>query len=120
GKEAESFEFFKFATRMDLDNYNRNTCEGLHTTSIVAAWMNIVYGFGGLTPSKGRISIAPMIPKTWKSYSFRILAGEEVVRVKVDHEGVSLKTKTGKQAVLTVYGRETTVSGKETRISFSE
>ncbi len=33
---------------MDLDNYNRNTEEGLHTTSIAAAWMNIVYGFGGM------------------------------------------------------------------------
>ena len=40
--------FFRFATRLDLDNYNRNTDQGLHPTSIAAAWMNIVYGFGGL------------------------------------------------------------------------
>ena len=31
---------------MDLDDYNRNTNEGLHTTSISAAWVNIVHGFG--------------------------------------------------------------------------
>ncbi len=47
-KKKEAFDFFGFATRMDLDNYNRNTEEGLHTTSIAAAWMNIVYGFGGM------------------------------------------------------------------------
>ncbi|WMT43393.1 family 65 glycosyl hydrolase [Paenibacillus sp. D2_2] len=45
-RPAEAYKFFEFATRLDLDNYNRNTREGLHTTSIAAAWMNIVYGFG--------------------------------------------------------------------------
>ncbi|MCL2128210.1 MAG: family 65 glycosyl hydrolase, partial [Treponema sp.] len=40
GKPDDAFRFFAFATRMDLDNYNRNTAEGLHTTSIAAAWMN--------------------------------------------------------------------------------
>ena len=36
-KHEEAFEFFGFATRMDLDNYNRNTKEGLHTTSLAGA-----------------------------------------------------------------------------------
>jgi maltose phosphorylase len=36
-KHNEAYDFFRFATRMDLDNYNRNTHEGLHTTSIAAA-----------------------------------------------------------------------------------
>ena len=47
-KDDEAYDFFGFATRLDLDNYNRNTNQGIHTTSIAAAWMNIVYGFGGL------------------------------------------------------------------------
>ena len=46
-KKDEASKFFEFATRMDLDDYNCNTCEGIHTTSIAAAWMNIVYGVGG-------------------------------------------------------------------------
>ena len=47
GRMQKAEDYFGFATRMDLDDYNRNTCEGLHTTSIAGAWMNIVYGFGG-------------------------------------------------------------------------
>ena len=31
GRPEEAFDFFRFATRIDLDNYNRNTAEGIHT-----------------------------------------------------------------------------------------
>ena len=72
GKKAEAVSFFEFATRMDLDDYNRNAQEGLHTTSIAAAWLNIVYGFGGLRDQNG-VSLSPMIPDGWKSYSFSVL-----------------------------------------------
>ncbi len=72
GKGKEAFSFFEFATRMDLDNYNRNTREGLHTTSIAGAWMNIVYGFGGVRSDGNRLVMAPTIPQNWDSYSFHL------------------------------------------------
>lgn len=64
-KDDEAYDFFGFATRLDLDNYNRNTNQGIHTTSIAAAWMNIVYGFGGLRSDGEKLSVAPSIPKNW-------------------------------------------------------
>lgn len=72
GKESEANSFFEFATRMDLDNYNRNTREGLHTTSIAGAWMNIIYGFGGVRSDADKLVIAPTIPQDWDSYSFHL------------------------------------------------
>ncbi|MDR0784769.1 MAG: family 65 glycosyl hydrolase [Treponema sp.] len=72
GKSEEAFRFFGFATRMDLDNYNRNTDEGLHTTSIAAAWVNIVYGFGGLRSDGETLAFNPSIPPAWKRYRFAI------------------------------------------------
>ena len=41
-KMDEAVRFFGYATRLDLDNYNRNTREGLHITSIAMAWANRV------------------------------------------------------------------------------
>ena len=41
GKDEEALKFFGFSTRMDLDDYNRNTNEGLHLTSIFAAWVTL-------------------------------------------------------------------------------
>jgi len=57
---------------MDLDDYNRNSNEGLHLTSIAAAWVNIVYGFGGLRSDGDVLKIAPICPDTWDSYAFNI------------------------------------------------
>lgn len=106
GKHEEAYEFFRFATRLDLDNYNRNTREGLHTTSIAAAWMNIVYGFGGVCPEGDLISFRPSIPANWKGYSFRIGFGGDVVIVHVTSDSVTMKTAFGGSVRVKVYGEE--------------
>ncbi|NLJ10056.1 MAG: family 65 glycosyl hydrolase [Treponema sp.] len=84
GKYEEAYSFFNFATRMDLDNYNRNSGEGLHTTSIAAAWMNIVYGFGGLRSDGPILKLSPSIPRYWHSYSFNITYRKYLIRIHVD------------------------------------
>ena len=110
GKSEEAFEFFRFATRMDLDNYNRNSGEGLHTTSIAAAWMNIVYGFGGLRSDGEMLCLAPSIPKQWEGYKFHIVYEDEIICVDVKKDNVSLQTLGDKQIKLCVYGQEATIN----------
>ncbi len=83
GRHTEALDFFRFATRIDLDNYNRNTGEGIHTTSIAAAWMNIVYGFGGMRSDGELLSFKPSIPEHWQSYSFQVAYRGSVIRVEV-------------------------------------
>lgn len=82
-KLKEAKKFFEFATRLDLDDYNCNTKEGIHTTSIAAAWMNIVYGFGGLRSDKDVLSINPIIIEEWNSYSFKIKYKNTKIKVEV-------------------------------------
>ena len=103
GKKEEAFAFFKFATRMDLDNYNRNSGEGLHTTSIAAAWMNIIYGFGGLRTDGDIIHITPSIPQNWNKYTFKIHYMGEVIEVMVTKDKVEISTKYGKNILVQVY-----------------
>lgn len=106
GKHDEAFNFFGFATRMDLDNYNRNTGEGLHTTSIAAAWVNIVYGFGGMRSDGEILSFAPSLPSQWKGYEFGIEYRGVRVFVSVKKTGVTLCVKDGPGAVsVEVYGK---------------
>ncbi|MCL2277505.1 MAG: family 65 glycosyl hydrolase [Treponema sp.] len=92
GKHDDAFRFFGFATRMDLDNYNRNTTEGLHTTSIAAAWMNIVYGFGGLRSDGEVLTLNPALPRQWKEYEFCILYRGAHIRVNVTAGELTLST----------------------------
>ena len=112
GKEEEAFGFFKFATRMDLDNYNRNSGEGLHTTSIAAAWMNIVYGFGGLRADGDMLTIAPSIPKQWDGYQFHIVYEDEIICVDVKKDYVSLHTVGGREICLGIYGEKSKINGQ--------
>lgn len=112
GRMEKAESLFGFATRMDLDNYNRNTNEGLHTTSIAGAWMNIVYGFGGLNSDADILTLAPSIPKGWEKYTFSLCAGESVLKVSVSQKEVTLEVVRGEAVTLNLYGQEMTVSGE--------
>lgn len=108
--DGAAFDFFGFATRMDLDNYNRNTCDGLHLASIAAAWVTIVYGFAGLRTDGPALSLRPSLPAQWTRYAFRFLAEESVVYAEVDADGCRLSLVSGKPVAILLNGQRTTVS----------
>lgn len=120
GKKEEAYRFFRFATRMDLDNYNRNSGEGIHTTSIAAAWMNIVYGFGGLRSDGDGISLSPTIPGEWKKYCFRVVYGEAIIEVQVTQDNVCLKCLNEAEAILHLYGENIKINQEEQRFPIPE
>ncbi|CAH0120220.1 MULTISPECIES: glycoside hydrolase family 65 protein [unclassified Paenibacillus] len=106
GRQEEAYKFFEFATRLDLDNYNRNTREGLHTTSIAAAWMNIVYGFGGMRSDGDKLLFNPSIPERWNQYSFPITYGGTQLAVEVDRQQVKISVRSGDPVEINVYGQD--------------
>jgi len=105
GRHQEAFEFFRFATRIDLDNYNRNTDEGIHTTSIAAAWMNIVYGFGGMRSDGEILLFNPSIPAHWQGYSFQVTYHDSVIRVEVSQEEAIIRVIEGQPVTVKVAGQ---------------
>ncbi len=117
GNHTEAFEFFSYATRMDLDNYNRNTREGLHTTSIAAAWVNIVYGFGGMRSDGDMLVLNPSIPSAWKTYSFRVFYRGSVLEVKVNKQNVIIRSTNSVKVNVKIYEFEYVISGEDLKIS---
>lgn len=105
GRHQEAFDFFRFATRIDLDNYNRNTHEGIHTTSIAAAWMNIVYGFGGMRSDGDTLSFRPSIPEHWHGYSFQVTYRGALIRVEVSQQKAFIRVVEGDPVAVTVSGQ---------------
>lgn len=116
-KHIEAYDFFGFATRMDLDNYNRNTREGLHTTSIAAAWMNILYGFGGMRSDTEVLSFRPSIPKEWNGYSFRLCYENDVIIVEINKESASFCTLKGARIQVKIYGELVTLNHEKILIN---
>lgn len=105
GRMEQAYAFFGFATRLDLDNYNRNTREGLHTTAIAASWMNIVYGFGGLRTDGEGLALWPVIPDAWTRYRFSLQYRGVALSVEATKEGVTLRADRDDGSEITLYGK---------------
>jgi maltose phosphorylase len=118
GRAQEAADFFEFATRIDLDNYNRNTGEGIHITSLAAAWMNIVYGFGGMRSDGETLLFNPTIPAHWNAYSFQILYRGSRLRISVTQDEARIVVIDGGAVMLSVRGEpcEVTADGISIRI----
>jgi len=106
GKMDEAMKFFGFATRLDLDNYNRNTREGLHTTSIAMAWINIIYGFAGLRSDDDIMHFAPRLPARWKRLQFSLTWQGRNVKIKMKTNATAFTLLRGEPMELLVYGKK--------------
>lgn len=118
GRKEEGYRFFEFATRLDLDNYNRNTHEGLHMTSIFASWLNIVYGYGGVRTDGSIFMLNPQIPDGWKGYTFRFRLKDVKIIVDVDHQGFTLKLSDDLDVPLVVSGEKVRLQKGKNRFDF--
>ncbi|MBE0601152.1 MAG: family 65 glycosyl hydrolase, partial [Firmicutes bacterium] len=105
GLRDDTLRFFAFATRLDLDNYNRNTSEGLHLSSVAATWRTIVQGFGGARYENGQLSLRPWLPEQWRRFSFSLQIRASILRVEVSANVVSLACE-GEPFPVLLYGRE--------------
>ena len=104
GKLEEAYNFLAYAARLDLDNYNRNTEQGLHSTSAAGVWAGMVFGFGGLRTDGDLLMFNPTIPEEWQSYRFRISYAGSLLEVSVSQREAVLRVIEGEPVLLRVYG----------------
>ncbi len=95
GKHDDAMKYFQQATRLDLDDYNRNTGQGLHTTSMAGAYMNIVYGFGGMRSDGACLVFNPVLPDTWERLRFRVHIKGSVIEINMTSAVSSLRLISG-------------------------
>ncbi len=110
GKLDDAYTFFKYGARMDLDNYNRNTEQGLHVTSAAGVWASMVFGYGGMRTDSDILILAPTLPAQWRSFRFRVRYQGALLEVRVDADGVQLQVVEGIPVNVRVYGDEYLVS----------
>ncbi|TAG10669.1 MAG: beta-phosphoglucomutase [Verrucomicrobia bacterium] len=105
GRLKQAYDYARYASRLDLDDYNNNTDEGLHVTSMAGAWMNLIYGFGGLQSDGPVLSFRPSIPPGWQRFSFRLLVGDDsLLAVSVSRSEAEFKVLEGGSINLTIFG----------------
>ena len=89
GDEKRAYEFYLRTARLDLDDYNNDTRDGLHITSMAGTWMSIVKGFAGMRVKDGELTFKPFLPENWDSFSFKIRFRGEVKQVTVNKDGLN-------------------------------
>ncbi|HMQ00212.1 MAG TPA: glycosyl hydrolase family 65 protein, partial [Cyclobacteriaceae bacterium] len=105
GYEEKAYEMYLRTSRLDLDDYNNDTEDGCHITSMAGTWMAVVKGFGGMRVEDGQLHFNPFIPKQWQSYTFKIKFRGRVIQLFVDKSGTKLNLQSGEP--LTVFiGKE--------------
>jgi alpha,alpha-trehalose phosphorylase len=105
GLVDKAYDYFGDSAKLDLFNTHKNTKDGIHTANMGGNFMAIVYGFGGLRIKESGIYFAPVIPSTWKEYSFQINYEDSQIRVRVKKEECSFVLMKGSAKTIMVFGK---------------
>jgi maltose phosphorylase len=106
GYKQRAYDFYLRTARLDLDDYNNDTEDGCHITSMAGTWMSVVKGFGGMRVKEGKLHFHPFIPDQWNSYSFRLEFRGRVLKVKVSREGTETSLESGEPMKIIMSGKE--------------
>lgn len=106
GMEEKAVEMYQRTARLDLDNYNNDTEDGLHITSMTGSWLAIVQGFAQMKTANETLSFAPFLPSTWSNYAFHVNYRDRLIYVTVDQSSVRIELISGTELPLTLYGNK--------------
>ncbi len=82
----KAYAYFMQTARMDLDDYNGNVKDGIHTASMAGAWLSVVQGFAGLRDINGQLQFNPVLPRQWQGYHFKVVYQGCLLAVSVYRE----------------------------------
>ena len=106
GYPEKAYELYLRTSRLDLDDYNNDTEDGCHITSMGGTWMSFVYGFGGMRVIQDKLHFAPILPKKWEGYAFRINFRNATIKIAVDLKMICFENHSAHEIKIKVYGKE--------------
>ena len=95
GMDEKAYEMYLRTSRLDLDDYNNDTEDGCHITSMAGTWLAIIKGFGGQRILRDKISFTPNLPIQWNSLSFKIKFRKNLLKVTIDKNKTEIVNLTG-------------------------
>ncbi|HZY81817.1 MAG TPA: family 65 glycosyl hydrolase domain-containing protein, partial [Cyclobacteriaceae bacterium] len=110
GYKEKAYEMYLRTARLDLDDYNNDTEDGCHITSMAGTWMSVVKGFGGMRVKNGTLHFTPFIPDQWTSYSFRIEFRDRIIKVAVAKDQVTTVLEDGEPIDVFINNSKKTVA----------
>lgn len=113
GMKEKAYEMYLRTARLDLDDYNNDTEDGCHITSMAGTWLAVVKGFGGMRVSKaGELSFNPYCPEGWQSLAFKVRFRGALIQVTTTQKDVTVANFSGQPTTLMVHGKSLRVEGE--------
>ncbi|MDD3336843.1 MAG: family 65 glycosyl hydrolase domain-containing protein [Eubacteriales bacterium] len=94
GYREKAVEMYQRTARLDLDNINNDTVDGLHITSMAGSWLAMAHGFAGMRTADG-LRLNPFLPDGWQGYGFQFQYRGRVIRLEVEKEKAVVKLLSG-------------------------
>jgi maltose phosphorylase len=113
GNYDKAYEMYLRASRLDLDNYNNDTKDGCHTTSMAGTWMAVVHGFGGLRVRDNKLILNPFIPEHWSSCSFKIMFRGALLNIKFTKTLLEIQNENNIGVNLSVFNSDYSLSAND-------
>ncbi|CCH01361.1 glycoside hydrolase family 65 central catalytic [Fibrella aestuarina BUZ 2] len=109
GMKAKAYEMYLRTARLDLDDYNNDTEDGCHITSMAGTWLAVVKGFGGLRVEKDQIVLAPYCPDGWEALAFKIRFRGTLLQITVTQQDATVANFSTQPITLSLHGEAVTI-----------
>ena len=104
GNLQRAKECFIETLATDINDCKGNTKDGLHVANMGGCYDMIVGGFSGFRLNDEGISLFPMLPDGFRSYSFNINYQNTNISISIDNNGTTVSTD-GKEIEMQIYGQ---------------
>ncbi len=105
-----AYDYFAQAALMDLDDFERNTRDGVHIAALAGAWITAIAGFGGMRDHGGVLSFKPRLPEALTRLAFRLCFRGRSLHVEIARGQATYSLKGGPPLEITHDGEAATVS----------
>ena len=82
GFSDDAYRLYQRAARLDLDNFNADTEDGLHITSMAGSWIALAHGFAGMDYQRGVLAFTPRCPQHWKQLKMRLVYRGRLLEIR--------------------------------------
>ncbi|MGF7396814.1 glycosyl hydrolase family 65 protein [Thermoanaerobacterium thermosaccharolyticum] len=110
GYYEKAYDYFMMTARMDLDDYNGNVKDGIHTACMAGAWSAIINGFGGMMTYPDGLHFMPNIPVGWRLLSYNVKYKNCKLHVDITQDKISFLLIDGAEMRIYLYDEEILLS----------
>lgn len=105
GLHEKAYEMYLRTARLDLDDYNNDSEDGCHITSMAGTWMSIIEGFAGMKVKNNELHFNTYLPKQWDGYSFKINFRGQLLEISVNEKGTEFVNHSNQDIHVTLNGK---------------